>query len=230
MRRGWPVLASIGVNGALVALLLNLPQKAPSPGSNARAIIPVTLVQQPPAPPPEPAPEPEDEPEPEPEPPPQAKPTPAPPARVGTPSNDDSASIQSPIIAGPGEAIDADRMAGDETDIPELDLPIFAGRQERAAGALRAFRCNRLGAERPVWCDEDAPDVIEAAERPGFADVPTLAPMEWAAFELPEAEEWCPQSDGVIRDAIVETRNPNLQGAAAAVGQLAVSEAATCGD
>ena len=235
VKRGWPVLASIGVNGALVALLLSLPQKAPGPDNDPRAIIPVTLVDLPPRPEPEPE---EEEQAPEEDPPPQAERerAPTPPAPSGNPSPNDTAAIQSPIIARPDEAVDADQMAGSGPGVPELDLPVFADREERAAGALRTFRCGRLGRDRPAWCD-DTPDAIPAPARAGFADTPDMAAKAFADFQIEAMDpkvkeilaEGCGPSRGVIRDAVSEDTSYQRQGAHAAVGMLSeASRKAEC--
>ena len=239
LRRSWPFLASFGINGALIALLLNLPQRSLPADPDTPDIIPVTLVEQASEPPEaeetaEPRErEPDQEPAPEPDPPPLADPEPLRPLALPateTPTPSERTPVQSPVIAAPGETADAGRMAGGDSELPELDLPILAGPQARTRNALRGLSCNRLGKERPAWCDDGDGDVLEAVAKPGFAEDPTMAPKEWAEFEIPQREEWCPQSDGVIRDVVIEDQNPYRQGAAAAVGTLARSFEGGCSE
>lgn len=238
MQRRWPVLASLGVNAGLIALLAliparNLPQSAPS-------VIDVTLVERdepepeaepdPLAPEPEPEPEPTDPVEDASPPPPDTK------SAEQTPAHDrlPATGLQSPILAPPDETADAAPLTGRQRTSPDIDLPMFDARgaqqQERTETALRGLACNRLGRERPGWCDEAAPDSLDAPQPPAFAEEPDMARQEWAAFEPPEHKEWCPDSDGVIKDVVVTDQNPYRQGAAAAVGTLATSAAATCSD
>lgn len=225
----------MGVNAGLVTLLALVPARSlPVPQQTA---IEVTLVE-PDAPEPEPEPDPV-EPEPEtadvPEDPAPALPQPEI-AAVGPEAESlPEPGPQSPVTALPGETADAAPLTGRRNDIPEIDLPVFAEPEARQRAAtetaLRGLACNRLGRERPGWCDEAVADVIDGPEPPAFAEQPVMAPKEWAAFELPEREEWCGQSDGVIRDVFVADSNPYRQGAAGAVGTLATdSLSAPCPD
>lgn len=238
VQRRWPVLASIGINAGLIALLALIPPRHLP--SDAASVIEVTLVELD-----EPeTPEPDTEPGPvtqEPEPPePAEEPAPPPPqtdSTVQAPAADTppAPGPQSPILAQPDETADAAPRTGRRSDIPEIDLPIFdapeARQQARTENALRGLACNRLGRERPDWCDEDETDILDAPQRPAFAEQPDMAPKEWADFELPERETWCGTSDGVIRDIFVADSNPYRQGAASAVGTLATdSLTAPCPD
>ena len=223
LKRRWPVFASVGVNAGMIALIALIPQRSLTPVEPD--IIDVTLVELDEADPAEDEPEPE--PEPEPAAPAESETAPAPEREamieVPTPETPPTG-LQSPITAAPDETADAAPLTGRRGDIPQLDLPVFdapeAQQQARAESALRGLACNRLGRERPDWCDEEESDGLDAPEPPEFAEQPDMAPKEWAAFELPRREAWCGQSDGVIRDVFVEDSNPYRQGAAAGIGTL----------
>ncbi|WP_084395791.1 hypothetical protein [Henriciella aquimarina] len=234
-RRAWFLLASAGLNIPLFWILANVPRAALTPPTPRETIIPVTLVE-PPAPPPAPEP-----PEPPPEEPPapeekSAQPAPpepaASPAPEETPPPPDETSpakgLTSPVIAAPGETADAAPSAGDETAFPELDFPMPSTQEDKTVTALRAFRCNQYGKDRPDFCSDEA-DAIEAPAPPAFAEEPDMAPKEWARFALERPDpavqriiaEGCPPQDGVIQDVFTGSSNPNLQGAAGMVGMLA---------
>ncbi|HIG23752.1 MAG TPA: hypothetical protein EYG02_00240 [Henriciella marina] len=224
--RSWPMLASIGINGALIAVLLSFPTETSEDDEGAPDFIRVELVELPP----ELA---EAEPEiiSEDEAPVEAgEPAPPAPGPAPVPQAAPRTAVQSPVIARPDEAVEADAMTGtDASDAPAVDLPVFAPPAARAETALQALACARLGRERPAWCDEAADgDVIEVAAGPSFAGTPQIAPKEWAALDVQVREEWCPEADGVIKDVVVENDSPFLQGAAAMAGSLASSAATSC--
>ena len=226
VRRSWPVLASVGVNAALIAVLFSFPTGTFQGDDGAPDFIPVELVELPPE-------LVEAEPEPLPDAPAAVEavdPVPPAPSAAPLPQAAPRTAVQSPVIARADEAVEADAMTGTgASDAPEVDLPVFAPPAARAETALQALACARLGRERPAWCDETADgDVIEVAARPSFAETPQIAPKEWAALDVPVREEWCPEADGVIKDVVVENDSPFLQGAAAMAGSLASSAADSC--
>lgn len=218
------MLASVGVNAALIAVLFSFSTKTFEGDEGGPDFIPVELVGLPPE-------RAEAEPEPEDEAPVEAEAlVPPAPSAAPLPQAAPRTAVQSPVIARADEAVEADAMTGTgASDAPEVDLPVFAPPAARAETALQALACARLGRERPAWCDETADgDVIEVAARPSFAETPQIAPKEWAALDVPVREEWCPEADGVIKDVVVENDSPFLQGAAAMAGSLASSAADSC--
>jgi len=224
MRRSWPVLASMGVNGAMIALFLRFPTGPIEGAESAPDFIPVELVELPP-----------ERAEPEPQPgaplPIEAEQAPPPaPSPAPAPQIEPRSAVQSPVIARADDAVEAEAMTGTSTeDTPEADLPVFAATTARAENALQALACARLGRERPAWCDEAVDsDVIEVAARPAFAEAPRIAPKEWADLDTAPRERWCSDADGVIADVVVESDNPFLQGAASMAGSLAISSAERC--
>lgn len=224
--RSWPVLASVGVNAALIAVLFSFPTDTFEGDEAATDFIPVELVELPP----ELA---EAEPEPLPDAPAAVEAEDlAPPATspAPLPQTAPRSAVQSPIIARADEAVEADTMTGTgASDVPEVDLPVFSPPAARAENALQALACARLGRERPTWCDEAAVgDVIEVAAPSGFAETPQIAPKEWADLNIPVRERWCSDADGVIADVVVENDSPFLQGAGSMAGSLAISSAERC--
>lgn len=234
LRQSWPLLVSIfGVNLPLLGLLGLMSGHAGR--SELAVIVPITLVELPERQ------EPEPEPEPEPAPPPQtvapAPERPAPPSPQPEPSETDRPTLQSPILAAPGETADAVLpQAGADTDAEET-TPALRQPAEQAITALQAFRCNRLGADRPVDCP-DVEDAILPVTKPAFAEEPDMKPKAWADFEVPQQDlalarllaEGCPPNDGVINDVFVPTDNPYLQGAGSMTGSLSANSAAPeCG-
>ncbi|MCZ4296547.1 hypothetical protein O4G74_00605 [Henriciella marina] len=220
------MLASVGVNAALIAVLFSFPTETFEGDEGAPDFIPVELVELPP----ELA---EAEPEPAPDAPAAVEagePVPPAPSAAPLPQTAPRTAVQSPVIARADEAVEADAMTGTgASDAPEVDLPVFAPPAARAETALQALACARLGRERPAWCDEVAVgDVIEVAARPGFAGTPQIAQKEWASLDVPVRQKWCPEADGVIKDVVVENDSPFLQGAAAMAGSLASSAADSC--
>ena len=224
--RSWPVLASVGVNAALIAVLFSFPTETFEDDDGAPDFIPVELVELPP----ELA---EAEPEPLPDAPAAveaevlAPPAPSP---APLPQTAPHSAVQSPIIARADQAVEADAKTGTgASDAPEMDLTVFAPPAARAETALQALACARLGRERPTWCYEAAvADVIEVAAPPGFAERPQIAPKEWADLDIPVRERWCSDADGVIADVVVENDSPFLQGAGSMAGSLAISSAERC--
>lgn len=224
--RSWPVLASVGVNAALIAVLFSFPTETFEGDDGAPDFIPVELVELPPElteAEPEPlsddlsAVEAED----------LAPPAPSP---APLPQTAPRSLVQSPIIARADEAVEADAMTGTgASDAPEVDLPVFAPPAARAETALQALACARLGRERPAWCDEGTDsDVVEVAAPLGFAETPQIAPKEWADLDIPVRERWCSDADGVIADVVVQNDSPFLQGAGSMAGSLAISSAERC--
>ena len=220
------MLASVGLNAALIAVLFSFPTETFGGDEGAPDFIPVELVELPPE-----LAEAEPEPVPEDETPVEAvDPVPPAPSPAPLPEAAPRSAVQSPVIARADEAVEADAMTGSgASDAPEVNFPVFAPPAARAETALQALACARLGRERPAWCDEAAGgDVIEVAARPSFAETPQIAPKEWAALDVPVREEWCPEADGVIKDVVVENDSPFLQGAAAMAGSLDSSAADSC--
>lgn len=223
-----PFLASAGINCLFIVLVLAMPRTVDP--VTAVEIIPVTLVEEPE--PPEPAePPPEEVPRPEPEKPAasieERAPEPLPQQTPPTPQ-----AVQSPIIAAPGETPDAQVSTDAVPALPAPQPNLPPPELEQATAALQALRCNRFGADRPAFCDDQA-DPIEAPSRPAFAEEPEMRPNAWARFEIEQEDtalarllaEDCPISDGVINDVFVATTNPYLQGAASAVGSLSAGSA-----
>ncbi|WP_147372362.1 hypothetical protein [Henriciella barbarensis] len=218
------MLASIGVNGAMIALFLGFPTDPLEGAESAPDFIPVELVELP-----HEGAEPESKPETplpieaEQAPPPATGPAPA-------SQTEPRSAIESPVIARADEAVEAEAMTGTHIeDTSEADLPVFAPPNARAKNALQALACARLGRERPAWCDDAADShVIEVATRPAFAETPQIAPKEWADLNVPVQEKWCPEADGVIADVVVENDSPFLQGAGSMAGSLAISSAERC--
>ncbi|MEQ9315192.1 MAG: hypothetical protein RLN72_05025 [Henriciella sp.] len=219
-----PYLASAGINLLIVALVLAIPR---SPAEDTTIeIIPVTLVEEPELLEEDITP-PEDVPTPEPE-----ATLPAIETRPPKPATQDSwwpaQDLQSPIIAAPDETADAQTSTDAVPALPSPPSPDV----DQATAALQAFRCNRFGDDRPAFCDDQA-DPIKAVSQPAFAEQPNMIPKAWASFEIQQADmaltrllaEDCPVSDGVINDVFVATTNPNLQGAASAVGSLSAGSA-----
>ncbi|WP_300394687.1 hypothetical protein [Henriciella sp.] len=218
--RPWFLLASLGVNLPLFWLLASVARSGPAPGSEI--IIPVSTVEvipeaEPPPPPPEPVAETPSDVEPT-----QADP---PPAAEETPTPAPAPQIRSPVTARPGETADAAPSPSGETEGPVLDLPVISEQEVKAADALRAFQCNRLGAGRPSWCDEQPTEMLAM---PDPAREPDMAPKRWADFEMPRINpairriwaEGCPPKDGVINDAFTQDTTYYRQGAHAGVGSL----------
>ena len=201
------------MNAALFAVLAGVPGRDFSgPGE---IVIPVTMVEI--------VPEPEPPPEPEPEAEAPAEPDPVVETAESTPPTPQPSPIRSPVIAAPDETADAVISSGDNSDDSEVTLPSIGPAEEKAANALRAFQCNRLGANRPAHCDE-APKEILAS----LAEEPEMTPHEWEAFERPAIDpailriwaEDCPPKDGVINDVFTQDTTYYRQGAHAGAGSL----------
>jgi len=235
IRRAGLLAASLGVN--LPAFWLLAAAFQSHPADAALTIIPVTLVEDVLTEPPLPA-EPPPEPPVDPAPPPPAPivkpPPPAPADPAPLPPEPSAEAITSPVIAAPGETVDAQLPSPAPTGPPpapalaETSLPQITGERAQAATALRGLACHRLGSDRPDWCDDETGHPGPALPVSSLADEPEMQAHAWKPFEivLPDLElerlkaERCPPSGGVIKNVFQPSSSPYRQGIAGAGGTL----------